>query len=303
MVSEDLHQAGNDTDGIRGGAALGGALFRLVEHEVGGERLDATVTPTDYCRGPWSLNTLHGGPVVGLLAWGCEQVAPPAMTCSRLTIEMLRPVPLDELNVTAHVVKPGRRTVVVDSALQHGQDVVARAHSMWLAHEPEGVGGLQTASPPERPTTADDPRRHADFEYPTPGFNCDTAELRYVRGSHEEEGPGTSWLRLVSPLLEGHENSPFVMAATVSDLAAAVGWEPSPAGGNYINPDVTLQLHRMPEGQWIAMDAAAEQSGNGVALMAATMFDQQGAIGRVLQSLVETPVQLVAQTPDTTSPR
>lgn len=277
------------------GAAPGGALFTLTSRQVVDSELTASVYATDYCRGPWSLSTLHGGPVVGLLGWGCEQVAPASMLCSRLTIEMLRPVPLATLQVTANVAKPGRRTVMIDASIHHDDELVARATSLWLANDPDGVGLTDAAAPPPWPTTASNPREQTDFDYPTPGFNCDTAELRYQKGSHEEEGPGTTWIRLLSRLIESSENSPFVTAATISDLAAATGWEPSPTGGNYINPDVTLQLHRLPEGEWMALDAAAEHTGNGVALMSATVFDQRGAIGRILQSLVETPVQLDAQ--------
>lgn len=258
--------------------------------------MSATVVPTAYCRGPWSLETLHGGPVVGLLGWACEQVAPTSLLCSRLTVEMLRPVPLAELAVSARLVKPGRRTVVVDATIEHNGDLVARASSMWLANETaEPKPERAEDGPPPRPAEPARPREQTDFDYPLPGFNCDTSELRYVRGSHEQEGPGTTWLRLLSPLIGGQTNSPFVMAATIADLAAAAGWERTTDGGNYINPDVTLQLHRQPVGDWLALDAAAEQTGNGVALMDATVFDDHGPIGRILQSLVVNPVQLDAQ--------
>lgn len=285
----------------------GGPLFTLQEYESPGEgsssSMRASVAPTAYCRGPWSLETLHGGPIVGLLGWACEQVAPQALICSRLTVEMLRAVPLDELAVTARLVKPGRRTVVIDASLSHHGELVARASSMWLASQEVGGGGSDpNESVPARPAEAARPRDQTDFDYPVPGFNCDTCELRYLRGSHEDEGPGTSWLRLLSPLIEGRENSPFVMSATIADLAAAAGWERTEDGGNYINPDVTLQLHRQPEGPWLALDAAAEQTGNGVAMMGATLFDDHGPVGRILQSLVLNPVQLDSQVQAPPSP-
>ena len=278
----------------------GGALFALTSSGTpaseSASALASTVVPTAYCRGPWSLETLHGGPVVGLLGWACEQVAPPSLLCSRLTVEMLRAVPLAELSVTARLVKPGRRTVVVDATIGHQGDLVARASSMWLTNQtPESPSQIGLAGPPPRPTEPAQPREQTDFDYPLPGFNCDTSELRYVSGSHEQEGPGTTWLRLLSPLIEGRPNSPFVMAATIADLAAAAGWERAPDGGNYINPDVTLQLHRAPIGPWLALDAQAEQTGNGVALMSAIVFDDHGPVGRILQSLVVNPVQLDAQ--------
>ena len=33
---------------------------------------------------------------------------------------------------------------------------------------------------------------------------------------------------------------------SLSDVGVAVGWEPSPTGAAFINPDVTLQINRYP---------------------------------------------------------
>ena len=80
--------------------------------------------------------------------------------------------------------------------------------------------------------------------------------------------------------------------ATVSDLAAAAGWEETPDGGSYINPDVTLQLLRLPRGAWIGVDARVVHGGNRAAMLDADLLDDHGRIGRVLQSLVEAPAAL-----------
>ncbi len=257
--------------------------------------LDAhTVRATDYCRGPWSPDTLHGGPVVGLLAHTVEQAAADSpMLCSRLTVEMLRPVPLAILETEAVVVKQGRRATLIDAALRAEGVVVARASSQWIAADLAAapLGGTV----PERPDTPSDGRSGGEFEYPMPGFNCDAAELRYVVGSHEAPGPGITWIRLESPLIAGRVNTPLVTVATVSDLAAAAGWDESPGGGSYINPDITLQLTRLPRGGWIAVDARVEHGGNRAALLEAVVFDDHGPIGRVLQSLVEAPSPMARQ--------
>jgi hypothetical protein len=249
---------------------------------------------TDYCRGPWSPDTLHGGPVVGLLAHAVEDEArrlSPSLRCSRLTIEMHQPVPLGLLTTSARVVKPGRRSAVIDSEILTEGVRVARATSQWLAQptEPSQPAAVDR-SLPERPVTASDPRASGLFDYPRPGFNCEASELRYVEGSHETPGPGVTWIRLRSPVVDGRATSPFVRAATVSDLAAAAGWDRSPTGANYINPDVTLHLARDPRGPWLMLDAHLLH-GSGSGLMTAGLADDQGSIGHILQSLVEVPRQ------------
>ncbi len=257
--------------------------------------------PTDYTRGPWSPDSLHGGPVVGLLARTLEramraggpQTGDPqteSLLCSRLTVEMLRPVPLDVLIADAVVVKPGRRAAVVDASLTHGGRVVARATSQWIAFDSTTTPVMGRV--PARPSTPAEPRLAATVDYPVPGFNCDTCDLRYVSGSHETSGPGVSWINLHSSLVEGEENTPLVTVATVSDLAAAAGWEETPGGGSYINPDSTLQLLRLPRSPWIGVDARVVHGGNRAAMLEADLFDDHGLVGRVLQSLVEAPIVL-----------
>lgn len=297
-------------------AEFGGALFTREDGAPGQDRYRAT----EYCRGPWSPDTLHGGPVVGLLAFGAENVATTeaggARRCTRLTVEIHQPVPLDVLALETRVVKPGRRSMVIDSTIRHAGQTVARATSHWVdgsdeptptpsATPPSRTGLPRTGlsrTGPSRTGEAERPRDSGLFDYPSPGFNCDTAELRYVSGSHEESGPGVSWVRLVSPLIDGADNSPFVMAATVSDLAAAAGWETAPSGNNYINPDLTLSLARLPIGPWLGLDAHVVHGGAGAAMLTCHVFDDHGQIGHITQSMVEIPAHFdMLISPPTTS--
>ncbi len=248
----------------------------------------ARVLPTDYSRGPWDHGLLHGGPVVGLAAWASERVEGLSkdLICSRLTVELLRGVPKAELDVSAALVKAGRRASVVDVTVHHGPELVARSSSQWVLPS-VGWGAGECAVPP-RPERVAEPGA-VEFSYPRPGFNCDAAELRYVTGSNEEPGPAVIWARLTSPLMAGLSTSPLVMVATLADLAAAAGYETSPAGAAFINPDVTLQLNRQPKGEWIAMDAKNHRAIEGTGFNEAHVYDDSGPFGRILQSLVETP--------------
>ncbi len=64
--------------------------------------------PTDLARGPWNRDSLHGGPVAALIAGAVEDCPAPApMHVARLTVELLRPVPVAPLAVDAAVVRPG----------------------------------------------------------------------------------------------------------------------------------------------------------------------------------------------------
>ncbi len=286
---------------------------------------DFGVRATAYCRGPWDDHTLHGGPVAALLAAGTEArltgVLDPAgvdgspssvlaarshdeWLCSRLTVDLLSAVPLGALDVSTDIVKVGGRTALIDAALwahdprDGSVRKVARSSAQWVRRFPDADVRDDLACPPS-PTSERDglpgrrgvPARPEDndrFVYPRPGFNVDACELEYLSGSHETPGPASSWIRLRVPVFEGVELTPFTRMAAVSDLSAAAGWDETPAGGNYINPDLTLQLERMPQGEWLGVRATTRH-GDGAALLAADWYDDDGPIGTVSQSLVVAP--------------
>lgn len=263
--------------------------------EVDGEYL----VPTMLCRGPWEQGALHGGAITGLVGWAAERAAPsPHMVLTRLTVELWHLVPLEPLRVTTTVARPGRRVAVVDVELHNDERLLARATSQWaLPHLGEGPAvagsmitahGREAVPTPLRPALAIDPSL-GDLDYPRPGFNCDAAELRPVVGSTEDPGPGVIWARVRQPVVVGHSLTPLQRVATLSDLGAAVGWEWSPSGAAFINPDVTLQLARYPQGEWVCLDSRTSADLAGIGFCETVLWDDLGTFGRVLQSQVESP--------------
>ena len=74
------------------------------------------LVPGELTQGPWSSGAQHGGPVAALLVRATEAVptgvAGP-MQVVRITIELLRPVPLAPLEVGAEVTRPGKKVQLV----------------------------------------------------------------------------------------------------------------------------------------------------------------------------------------------
>src|ERR687892_687717 len=64
--------------------------------------------PTEHTRGPWDPRHQHGGAVAALVARAVERTAGPDFGVTRLTVELMRPVPLETLAIDVSVPRPGR---------------------------------------------------------------------------------------------------------------------------------------------------------------------------------------------------
>ncbi|HAA65895.1 MAG TPA: hypothetical protein DCE10_03510 [Acidimicrobiaceae bacterium] len=247
------------------------------------------IEATELSRGPWSHGVMHGGPICGILAWTIENALQRGdLVCSRLTVEILSGVPVGELQTSGRVVKNGKQTAVVEGSIEFNGQIVARASSQWLC-PPEQIK-LKPDEVPQIPLERADPGAHPEMNYPRPGFNADAVDFRVIEGSTEEPGPGLIWARLDHRLVGGELPSMFQQVATLSDLGAAVGWENSDDDQPFINTDVTLQLLRPPQDEWILFESETRRVTNNLACCTTTLMDQVGLVGWVLQSQIVAPV-------------
>lgn len=243
--------------------------------------------PTGYARGPWSPHSLHGGPVAALVARAMERVeAPVPVRLTRLTVELVRPVPLEPLTVTTEVIRPGVKVSTVDARVTtpDGQLVVmARAQRIRVA-DVEFPDGSEE-SPPQRPDDAAD-----TSAWPVASrlaFHSHATEHRYVSGRFGGIGPAVDWIRLVVPVVAGEEPSGWQRAAAVADFSNGISAVvPFDGSALFINPDLTVQLWREPMGEWICSDAVTRTSTSGIGMAETALWDQQGRVGRGLQSLL-----------------
>jgi hypothetical protein len=115
-------------------------------------------------------------------------------------------------------------------------------------------------------------------------FHYDAVEVRSFGGSFLHLGPGTSWFRLLFPVVAGEEPSPFVRLATLADMSNGNSQSLDPRRWIFVNPDITLYAHRHPVGEWVGMRSAAFQHHTGIGLADTRVFDEQGPLGRINQA-------------------
>ncbi|MHB1536704.1 MAG: thioesterase family protein [Acidimicrobiales bacterium] len=246
--------------------------------------------PSALTAGPWSADAQHGGPVAALLARAIERADPPgpdqpAFQVVRLTVELLRPVPLQPLATWARVRRPGRKVRLVEATLEADGAEVARAAALQIrvayVAVPEQAGG---APAPPLPPAGD---RRASLG----GLSGDLAfgravEVRFVRGSWEEPGPATVWIRLLHPVVDAEEPSPLQRVAAAADFGNGLSRILPFDTHRFINPDLTISLARPPEGPWIGLDMVTRLSGEGFGHAESLVFDRSGPVGRAVQSLL-----------------
>jgi hypothetical protein len=71
------------------------------------------------------------------------------------------------------------------------------------------------------------------------------------------------------------------MTDAASGISAELDWEKA----SFANVELTISLHRPPEGEWLGMDARTTLGGTGAAQCFAVLYDADGAIGRSAASL------------------
>lgn len=242
--------------------------------------------PTAWARGPWSPDALHGGPVAALLAGAAERAGGTevAWQPARLTVELLRPAPVAPLRVDATVVRPGRKVQLVDASMRTAEGTeVASARLLQIRDDdvpaPITTAGLEQPSAPDT-APADEPDRTYE------AFHSHGVEHRFVRGAFAEFGPATDWIRLRVPVAPGEDPTPLQRVAAAADFGNGVSRVVDFTELLFINPDLTIHLHRSPVGEWVCLDAVTWMDARGLAVAESRLWDERGPIGRSVQSLL-----------------
>jgi hypothetical protein len=244
-------------------------------YSLDGEHL----VPSELTRGPWDPGAQHAGPPSALLARALERCQPrEGLRLGRITVEILGPVPLAPVTVSADVVRPGRSVELLEASLDGTEGPLMRATAWRVA---AGNVRLDSEPPPPGPERGES----RDF-FPTgqdAGYHT-AMEYRFVRGAFLEPGPAMVWLRMRGPLVEGEEPSPverlMVAADAGNGVSATFDWRRF----LFINTELSVHLLRPPGGVWVGLDAVTHVDGVGLAESA--LWDERGRVGRAAQTLL-----------------
>lgn len=238
-------------------------------------------------RGPWDPQHQHAGPPIAMVCRAIEAVAfEHGLThIGRLTANLLRPVPIGELEIEVTTDYAGRNAAHYAARLWAGDKEVARFTALAQREGEIALPGTLDGHPlPQAPKPPQDcETQRMPFSRHRVGY-ADLVENR-VAGGRMFQGRCAAWFRLQRPLVEGEAPSGYQRVAVAADSGNGISALLDIAHYSFVNSDLTINLLRRPVGEWICLDARTLLAPNGCGLAESQLFDAQGLIGRATQSL------------------
>ena len=245
----------------------------------------ASYEPSELTRGPWDPDSQHAGPPCAVLGGEMDRAGGiTGARVARIAFEILRPVPIAPLSVSARVVRPGRSVELVEGTLAQGDTEILRARAWRVRTEALELDGPR---PDEQPMQGPDAAAPRDFFATGHDVGYHSAmEVRFVAGAYVEPGPARAWMRQRVPLVKGRETSPLERLLVAADSGNGVSAPLDYRRFIFINTDLSVALRRLPEGEWVGLDAVSHVEPDGIGLTDTTLHDERSPLGRATQSLL-----------------
>jgi acyl-coenzyme A thioesterase PaaI-like protein len=236
--------------------------------------------PGGMTQGPWGA--AMGGQIVGgLLAWGIERSGiEPDLQPARFTVDLLRPVLLEPVQIQTSVQRDGRRIKLLDGTLVQNGKTVARASALFLRRGDHPDGRVWSTPVRMPPLPTDSASFPPDMPFFIWGYGTTREGTAGIATGEWEQSHSQkfAWARVFRPMVQGHPLTPFTRLAFVGDVTSSLThW--GTGGLRYINADYSVTASRLPDGEFVGLAAHSHYGAAGVATGAATLFDRHGPIG------------------------
>ena len=242
---------------------------------------------TSATAGPWHPELMHAGPPSALLARALEHTDPrTGWLFSRLSVDVLGPLPVDVVEVSSRVLRDGRSVSLLEAEMTVRGRVALRATAWRMRTEDlplprdgdPGRGDDRHAPETARRLPAEDFPGHVE------GY-VSAMELRMVSGDVARAGPAVAWMRQQVPLVPDEQPSGLQRVMAVADSGNGISGMLDQRAYSYVNTDLTVHLVREPVGEWVFMDAVTVVDPSGVGLATTRLGDIRGPLGSGAQSL------------------
>jgi hypothetical protein len=246
----------------------------------------ATIQTSAFAGGPWDPRLQHGAAPSSLICWAIEQLPSPVpMRVARLTVDLMRPVPVAPLTLETEVLREGKKIQLVAVRLLADGKEVVRATALRIRRDAQAMPSAAFCPPLDvrDPDVCPDAINSTGMSR-TPFLNG--LSMRAARGSFRLPGPASIWYRASRPIVEGAAISPLMRATIAADFCNGTSAVLDFRDWTFINGDLTVSLAREPVGEWILLDAETWAGPDSIGIASARLADRDGYFGRAVQSLL-----------------
>ncbi|WP_435221325.1 thioesterase family protein [Streptomyces sp. Tue6028] len=253
------------------------------------ERIDEhRYKPTAHAGGAWDPDELHFSPLGGLVAHALDRHtatrADSGLLLSRISYDILGRLALDECEIRVETVRPGRTIELLEAVVLIADRPVVRARAWLLAalDTADVAGGAdeRLAAPESLP------RRELSDVWP--GGYIASLDVRAV--TTPRPGRATAWVSTPLDLVAGEPSGPLASYLALVDTANGIAVRQPPTAWMYPNVDLTVHLHRRPEGDWTGLDTTVTFGPTGQGVTSTVLHDVRGPVGHAQQILTVRPI-------------
>jgi hypothetical protein len=247
----------------------------------------AFLNPTAAAAGPWRPDALHGGAVSALLS---HALAEDGWVLARVTIDLMRRVPLELLRIVPGPVSTTRRLLRKSVELWADSRMVAKGEALLLPqvdidlpHQTD-----RCIRPPEDLDQQPSPESRIAISKRVghTSFVSHAVSMRTQRRSVSHSDTFVYWLKLLLPVVAGQDITPLQRVTAGADYANGGFSTLSFEEWSFVSLDLTVQLIRPARGEWIAVTNDSLAANTGIGLGDAELYDVNGRIGRATATLL-----------------
>jgi hypothetical protein len=244
--------------------------------------------PTAHAGGAWDTDEQHFSPLGGLIVHAVDRHRSgrpdDGLVPARISFDILGRLALDECEIRVETIRPGRTIELVEAvALISGRPVVrARVWMLGSSDTTAVAGGADDRlTPPEElspwPLTS-----------VWPGGYIASLDVRPLAPPRPVRA--TAWISTPHSLVAGQDASPLASYVALVDTANGIAVRQPPTVWMFPNVDLSIHLHRRPEGRWTGLDTTVTFGPTGQGVTSTVLHDVAGPVGHAQQILTVRPL-------------
>ncbi len=243
--------------------------------------------PTAHAGGAWNTDEQHFSPLAGLVVHAIEghlAKRREGLALARISYDILGRIALDECEITVETLRPGRTIELLEATVVIGGRPVVRARAWLLASL--DTSSVADSPHPALPAPGELTPWAMDEEWD--GGYVSSIEVR--RTPPSRRGRTAAWVSSRVDLVVGEPCSALASYVALVDTANGIAVQQEPTAWMFPNLDLTIHLHRQPQGPWTGLDTTVTFGPSGQGLTSSVLHDADGPVGHAEQILTVRPL-------------